>query len=102
MNKAILVIDEMPKDCGDCILCQLDGVYVCRRTRQILDRNVYEKTINRYCPLKYLPQKKDFFEEYMKVDRNMREQEFDKVQEELRNQIIGYNYCLDEILGEQE
>ena len=52
--------------------------------------------------LKPMPQKKDFFEEYMKVDRSMCKQEFDKVQEELRHQILGYNYCIDEILGDTE
>ena len=44
-----------------------------------------------------LPQKKNPFEEHMKVESNER-----YISETLINQIRGYNYCLDEILGGTE
>ena len=87
--KAILVID-MPKCCAECDLCQLDGVYVCRKTRQILDRDVYKKTINRYCPLKPMPEKKDG--DFVWVDIDTCDESY----------IHGWNDCIDEILGEEE
>ena len=47
--------------------------------------------------LKPLPQKKDAFEECMKFDMMT-----GKVAEEIVWQVNGYNYCLEEILGEHD
>lgn len=104
--KAIVVFNEMPKTCEECKYCikmgnngHWFGEYC---TLQSCGIYCDENGLDKNCPLKPMPQKKDFFEEYMKVDRSMCKQKFDKVQEELRHQILGYNYCIDEILGDND
>lgn len=91
--KAILVIDEMPKDCGDCRLISCIG------DKAFCDALIYAHGgLNKpeihigdkpnWCPLKPMPQK---------------ENEFDKCLNDYgRGWRIGYNHCIDEILGEEE
>ena len=86
MSKAILILDEMPKDCLDCEL--LNGYDNSCVGGKIGYDAIYEDRIKpKWCPLKRIPQKKydglNFFEWKM-----------------YKNQ--GWNDCVDEILGGKE
>lgn len=90
--KAILILDEMPKSCNECQLKVLDAdlyytTYACKNvaceTDDILETTKYEMN----CPLKRLPKKKEIKE--VKQLKDFTEQYSD----------IGFNACLDEILG---
>lgn len=100
--KAILVI-EMPKDCYECNMSVLAGEshtgQMCFRcvnhpTIMVLTK---EKTRPDWCPLRELPQKKDY--EVLKAGARG----YGKTQNMLSNaHINGYNACIDEILGDKE
>lgn len=99
MSKAILILDEMPNECMKCPLRFKDGDtddWFRFRCHMSTDQIPKEGKLNN-CLLKPLPQKKDPFEEHMKVERNER-----YISESLINQIRGYNFCIDEILGVEE
>lgn len=86
MNKAILIID-MPKSCGKCPLCQgvaIDGQYVCSifdkdSNEQGYEYGKYDKSA--WCPLQEPPERQMVW-----CDDD--------------DWSIGYNACLDWILGE--
>lgn len=82
MSKAILVID-MPKTCGECILANED-YDCCQATQKSISYN--ERGYGVECPLKPMPQKK----------KEVRGFYYQTTWE------IGYNACIDEILGEKE
>lgn len=85
-TKAILVID-MPKSCEDCPCWNADDRKDwCGATNVTLTGCDIEKERPSWCPLKPMPNKKTIFHEY----------EF----EDLMN--LGWNACIDEILGETE
>ena len=87
MSKAILVLNEMPENCGCCPLSNIDGKMIfeaqihCSITGDSED--FYHKPKN--CPLKSLPKKKQ-------VDKNSSN---DKTYELI---CLGYNACIDEML----
>ena len=82
MNKAILIID-MPRCCDECsIICEQ---YYSAVKNENFNNNM--KPDN--CPLREVPQKK-------KLDGDVSTTQ--KMSEELVR--VGYNACLDEILGE--
>lgn len=79
--KALLVL-HMPKSCEDCILC--DYSWWCVADKE--ERKGNDKQRPEWCPLKPIPQKKrenDIIYEPFKTD----------------DYNIGYNDCIDEILG---
>lgn len=82
--KAILVIDEMPKRCGECP-CVNDEFEFCRADEKIRDCDRYKTPT--WCPLKPLPQKKELF---------------GKIPLDKMAEYIGWNACIDEITGETE
>ena len=97
--KAILVIDEMPKTCGQCmyhITEEIDNntVHYCLSGIEGL---VDIKDLNNkptWCPLKPLPQPKD---EHTSLDN------FNWELESIINaENRGYNRLLEELLGEEE
>lgn len=82
--KSVLVIDKMPKTCGECLVCGDYGNYLeCKKAeRQLL---TYDKPL--WCPLRPLPQKRK-----TSVDTDLFEQGVD----------YGWNACLDQITGVTE
>lgn len=92
--KAILVIDNMPKTCGQCTYCiteQIENntVHYCVSGKEgIVDIKDLNKK-QTWCPLKPIPQKKEVCSLEYATDV---EDWFDN----------GYNECIDEILGEEE
>lgn len=85
MSKVIAVIDK-PKSCEVCP-CFEGGMFngVCRLEKQTKSNT--EKTIPKWCPLREVPQKKD----YDYCDRSIWTYE-----------RIGYNACIDEIMKGSE
>jgi len=87
--KAVLVIDEMPKDCYDCTLCTEDEIYG-KHTFICIGYNAEIEDIGakaEWCPLRQLPS-------YKAVDLN-----------DTRDVVMfchGWNTCLAEITGETE
>ena len=84
MAKAILILEEMPKCCADCILGDDDpsGLY-CVPKDEYFDGEDTTESRSTWCPLRECPTKKDT--KYNPA----------------RNPYItqGYNACIDEILG---
>ena len=74
-SKAILVIN-MPKSCAD---CRLSDFGRCWGTRSYIHMKSYDIPVD--CPLKPLPKRKN---EYTDID------------------AMGWNACIDDILGETE
>ncbi|MBP3891425.1 MAG: hypothetical protein J6D29_04555 [Solobacterium sp.] len=107
MSKSILIIDT-PKECWDCPLhmeswdVDFEEIMICNAEK--LESHYGE--IPNYCPLKPMPQKKNFIDEFMKVDRGpygfLSEEDFYELSDSLSKQIRGYNFCIDEILDGQE
>lgn len=92
MPKAMLIMD-MPNGCDGCPICQgiaTDGDFVCSiRDKDGNEQGFYDGEYERpsYCPLRELPKKKDT----------------DNCKTELyRGKCVGYNSCIDEILGGDE
>lgn len=86
--KAILVLNEMPKSCYACPLTYIDYDYGANTTRCVIDKD----TIPRdgkwdECPLKKLPEIK-----YI----NLNDKHDDLIFQ------MGWNACLDEIMGKTE
>ena len=82
MAKAMLIMDEMPTTCSDCNLCGFDGV--CHAVHEFCQYRFDKK--QEWCPLRECPTKK---ETVLSEIRNMGE----------INYNLGYNACIDEILG---
>ena len=106
--KAILVIDEMPKNCDECTYC---GELIEARKRGKLfaeDRKRACLFVKNYifygfdvqsgrhecCPLKPMPTKKKplFDPDHCEIEKEIK----------IVHEIIGYNRCIDEIMGETE
>ena len=87
MSKAILVLDEMPKDCKCCPVHFLDIYnnnsyrWWCGHTLKTLETTARPD----WCPLKEFSNKKE-----KTMDMSLMEM----------SEVDGYNACLDEILGE--
>jgi hypothetical protein len=81
MSKAMLIMD-MPSSCPDCPCLNREN-YKCQKTEKYLgcEEGVDDRPI--WCPLRECPTKK--------------ERNFDTLAE--LYEIIGYNACIDEILG---
>ena len=84
--KAILVIDEMPKSCDDCVLIYPDkynDMWCCIACDCVVEENVTAGTLHKWCPLKPMPHKlqADWYTDGYKE---------------------GFNACLEEITGETE
>lgn len=90
MNKAILILDEMPKSCIDCEIFDNEQL-LC------LGGKVHFKDIDKvqsWCPLKPMPKKKDEYKEALEsFNGNM--------SNELHFACEGWNACLEQILGEE-
>ena len=84
MAKAMLIMDEMPTICSECKLCGFDGV--CHAVHEFCQYRFDKK--QEWCPLRQVPQKKEEFEmdiiHHESLDLGKR---------------LGYNACIDEILG---
>lgn len=84
--KAILVI-EMPSACKDCPLSVSIDESICVKTlKDITDKEYFEQRPD-WCPLKPMPEKKEAgkTKNILEIFCN-----------------IGYNACIDEILGDKE
>lgn len=79
--KAILVIDT-PKECSDCPCINLLGIY-CQADKR--NRYCLLEDKEEWCPLKPMPQKENTFEKGL--------------DEYGTGWRIGFNACIDEILG---
>ena len=98
--KAVLVIDEMPKNCSDCWLhrneySDYEKVWedICHNAEHechVLSKTNYIKRPS-WCPLKSLSQKQELKKGWLKDGEEI-----------LEAYINGYNACLDEITGETE
>ena len=81
MSKAMIVMD-MPDSCSDCRLCYPSIIPICvAKDRVILKEKLGRK--QRWCPLKEVPEKK----------------EPDSLTDSIYFEALGYNACIDEILG---
>lgn len=92
MAKAMLIMD-MPSSCSECEFCRETGEdrHVCeqkvfngrcKRINYDVENYMYEKPT--WCPLREVPQKKEFVNLETAYDRIIKR---------------GYNACIDEILG---
>ena len=93
MSKSILIIDT-PESCLECPFRYNDGysseyksTWFTRRCYLSHDQ-VYENEILENCPLKPMPQKKNTDMSFSTMDEWLEYSE-----------RIGYNFCIDEILG---
>lgn len=83
MNKAILIMD-IPSKCLDCNLCilDMDGSISCYYYRKEICDNIGEnKSRPDWCPLRELPDKKNWGEMF-------------------NGNVKGWNDCIKEIIGE--
>lgn len=85
MSKSILVI-EMPKNCGECILANED-YDCCQATQKSISYD--ERGYGIECPLKPMPEK-------MGNRLVVNDEEITSAYQS------GFNDCIDEILGEEE
>lgn len=84
MTKAILVLKEMPKNCYQCPYCDCENNY-CELCGEIMETQGERQS---WCPLKELPKKK-----FVQVD--------EKHDINYALSCLGYNKCLEEILGDE-
>ena len=83
MSKAILVMD-MPSSCKECpCVDELGYIRVCHCTGEVIESG-YAVRRQDNCPLRDLPQKKEI---------TFRDSDITRIEK------IGYNACIDEILG---
>ena len=107
MSKAVLVMD-MPASCVDCRFCIeiSKGTEACCEIEFETDDNSLCRMIDNYCqetadwcPLRPVPEKKK--EKYMLQRKDC----FGNIEvygEEIDRVAVGYNQCIDEILGGAE
>lgn len=82
--KGIIVVDEIPKCCGECFFLSENGECVAEDISSVDDQNSKPY----WCPIKPLPEKDT--EDY----------EYDEFHEGMKT---GWNWCIDKILeGEKE
>ena len=86
MSKAILVLDEMPLCCQECIFTDSGGDVCCLCNKDISEYEYQEQKAN-WCPLKELPEKTDI--QKAKTMTTM-------------NWLEGWNACIDKITRETE
>lgn len=81
MAKAMLIMD-MPTTCSECMLCDLNGCCLALKMVEFCGYRYDQK--QKWCPLREVPQKKDFInpESVIEIHKDM-----------------GFNACIDEILG---
>lgn len=97
--KAILILDEMPKNCAECILANED-YDVCQATQKSISYN--ERGYGFECPLKPIPEKKDTY----KTPEERKQRHEIRTAADLKPFLIyyarrGFNACIDEIIGEE-
>lgn len=101
--KAILVIN-MPTSCEDCP-CYDQEVGTCRAS------DTWKTNIRNNCPLKPLPEKIEVkvntFDDIMHTEFQLTDVIADKITAKIRFETdklvaLGYNSCLDDIMGETE
>lgn len=99
MSKAILVLDKMPKVCGECdyfkrhYVDEKEETYsACALTEKIIDIDFAEKHRSVVCPLKLLPKKKNSIVYQGEINCDIPIDFLEKV----LNQ--GFDTCIDEIL----
>lgn len=80
MAKAMLIMDKIPTTCSECKLCGFDGV--CHAVHEFCQYRFDKK--QEWCPLREVPQKKEIV---------FRDSDITRIEK------IGYNDCIDEILG---
>lgn len=106
--KSILIVNT-PKNCYECP-CSNEGCYLCQISRRQLEDD-FQDTRPSWCPLRPLPQKLevkvDTFDDIMHTEFQMTDVIADKLIANIRFETdklvaLGYNACLDEILGETE
>ena len=93
--KAILVLDEMPSSCCKCkFMYEFYGVKKCQLLnilencgKAIIPTDTLTTGRKECCPLREVPKKKD-------------ESDFDSDSDYFES--VGYNACIDEILGDKE
>lgn len=100
--KAILVLNEMPKNCLECPLGKnmsipIETCIQCPIGKCVID----EETEIRpdWCPLKPMPEKK---KERYGMERQTSTGHWETYKEEIDSVATGYNACIDEILGDKE
>lgn len=108
MSKAILVVD-MPSSCSRCIIFDDNQLLCCVSKVNYKESQVMRSSI---CPLKPLPERKyvESLEEEVSADDFMKtdiQKTIDGMMAEITlntNLIfaVGYNHCLDEIIGDEE
>lgn len=92
MSKTILVLDEIPRYCSECMFCRktiTDDIWRFeKRTCLFTDHTIHHDTKreNRDCPLKELPEKQ--VRDYPEYDKYT------------TGYDDGWDACLDEIIGE--
>mgnify|MGYP006356253557 CR=1 FL=1 len=97
--KAILVI-EMPSRCIDCPchFAEMNTV-VCGVNKEQLLTDDIETHKPDWCPLKPMPKKK---KERYSMNRQTSTGHWETYGEETDSVAVGYNACIDEILGDKE
>ena len=89
--KAILVLDEMPSSCKECNLQQF---YICKPVgKSVVGTPTDLKSKPDWCPLKPMPKEK----ELKNIKRGYNTYSNTEFWE-----AVGYNACIDEILGGSE
>ena len=98
--KAILVVDEMPTKCKDCPH-SYEGIFCLNayEPNEAVEGGMMWKETNpqdkpKWCPLKPMPSKK-----VPVFDPNSASYDEER-ERSIMNEIVGYNRCIDEILGE--
>lgn len=93
MAKAMLIMD-MPSSCKKCLLRDYHKSKFCFQCRAIPLSEIEEEEVNvrqEWCPLREVPQKKDICGRY--------NAEYFKQGGKPASFKVGYNACIDEILG---
>ena len=97
MSRKVMLIMDEPLDCTDCPLTDLssmtgDKLCLASNMRWIETQNEYKKPD--WCPLKPMPTKK----------KPLFDPDHCDIEEEIKivHEIVGYNRCIDEIMGETE
>lgn len=90
--KPIILIDDMPSKCYSCRFDDFD--YRCKLTGFDHKDCVTKGTRDIRCPLKPMPTKK----------KPLFDPDHCDIEEEIKivHEIVGYNRCIDEIMGETE
>lgn len=93
MAKVMLIMDEMPTTCSECNLCGFDGV--CHAVHEFCQYRFDKK--QEWCPLREVPQKKKEEHRILKPYEDTPWHKRFVTEKDV--EAIGYNDCIDEILG---